>query len=539
MKITPDDLESVNPYLFIKGQGIKDEKGIPLSFRDRPFLVKPLCDMSPLQAWLKGPQIGATITMLIKSFHVAKFGRKDIIYTLPTQSDVNDMAGGKINRLLAQNPVLSDWTKDHDTVEQKNIGDNIIHYRGTFTTKQAMMVSSQLNIHDEVDASNPEVITQYETRQQAEAGGWRWYFSHPSIVGAGIDQYWQKSDQQEWFIKCSSCGEEQFMEWPDSVDQVRKCYQCKYCSAVVTDDQRRQGVSGMNSWRKRYPDAEFVGYHMPQLICPWIPATKVIKDFKEKEPQYFHNFVLALPYADSKSKVTLETIKKLLSGKNERKGRMIFGVDTGIKIRWFKGDMNGGIDMGEVDSYDELQREVDKHKDWIMVIDQGGDIIGVRQFAENNPGKVFLCYFQQDKKSMQLVKWGENDEYGRVMVDRNRLIQLVVDEMNDQRYPLWGTLEKWWNLWLHWSHMFRTVDEDRMGNLVYVWERSDRNDWALAQCYWRVAIDRFAQNESTFEGGSADETVPEAPYRDIHGNMPAPKLTLPAVNSREDDWRYN
>lgn len=532
MKITAEQLEAVNPYLFVKGRGIKNERGIELSFRDRPFMVQILQDMSPNQAILKAPQIGATVLETIKSMWVAKYLQKDIIYTLPTQSDVIEMAGGKINRIIAQNPELQKWTKDHDTVEQKNVDNNIIHYRGTFTKKSAMMVSSQLNVHDEVDASNPEVIIQYETRQQADMGGWRWYFSHPSIVGAGIDQYWQKSDQKEWFIHCSFCNEWQFMEWPDSINQEKSCYQCKFCGAEITDQQRRKG-----EWRKKYPVAEFSGYHIPQLICPWIPASKIIKDFKEKEPQYFHNFVLALPYADNKSKITLDTIQNLLTNETQRKGRIIFGLDTGIKLRWFKGDMNGGIDYGECDTYEELQRECDKHKDWIMVADQGGDIIGMRQFADNNKGKVFLCYFQQDKKSMQIIQWGEREEYGRVMADRNRLIQLVVDEMNDKRIPLQGSLEKWWNMWLHWSHMYRIVDEDRMGNLVYVWQRNDRNDWALAMCYWRVAIDRFADSNAQFIGGEdVDNGIPQAPIRTVDGKMDMFKLTLPESNV-SDDWR--
>ena len=77
------------------------------------------------------------------------------------------------------------------------------------------------------------------------------------------------------------------------------------------------------------------------MICAWVPASKIIKDFKEKEAQYFYNFVLALPYADAKSKVTLDTIKGLLTKENQREGRVIFGVDTGIKIRWVCGDKNG------------------------------------------------------------------------------------------------------------------------------------------------------------------------------------------------------
>jgi len=522
------------PSLWIEKHHIKNEVGIPIEFKDRKFLKAIYDDMSPLQAILKAPQIGLTTTQIIKSLYVAKKLQKQIIYTLPTSEDIKDMAGGKVNRVIAQNPVLLEWVKDHSTVEQKSVGGSIIYYRGTWTSKAAMMVSSDLNIHDETDASNRETIVQYETRLAAKNTGWRWYFSHPSIVGNGIDEYWQKSDMKEWFILCSTCKEWQFMEWPLSVDQQRMCYQCKFCGGIITDQDRREG-----HWRKKFPEAEFSGYHIPQLICPWIPASKIVKDFKEKEAQYFHNFVLALPYADNKSKVTLETIKGLLTDERQYKGRILFGVDTGIKIRWTYGDMNGLIEMGECDNYKELQREVDKHKDWIMVIDQGGDIIGVREFAENNQGKVFLCTFVQDKKSMNLIKWGEGEEYGRVLVDRNRMIQLVVDEMNDKRILLYGNLEKWWNMWLHWSHMYRIVDEDKMGNLVYVWERSDRNDFCLAMVYQRIAYDRFAENESTFEGGSSvDDGVPEAPYRYADGTTDGIKLTMPEITSKSDDWRF-
>lgn len=536
---TNEQLERASPFLFIQLNQIKNERGLPLEWRDHAFLVDILEDMSPLQVWLKAPQIGATVIELIKSFWVGKMKGKDIIYTLPTQGDVNDMAGGKINRILAQNPKLLEWTKDKDTVEQKAVGDNIIYYRGTFTTKAAMMVSSQLNIHDEVDASNPEVITQYETRLQANTQGWRWYFSHPSIVGAGVDIYWQQSSQREWFIHCNNCDEWGFLEWPESVDQEKQEYCCKFCGNTITDDQRRRG-----EWRKKYPDAEFSGWHVSQLMCPWIPATKIIKDFKEKEPQYFHNYVLGLPYADNKSKVTLETIKELLTPNTVRKGRVIFGVDTGIKIRWMCGDENGLFGIGECDSYQELQREVDRYNDWVMVIDKGGDIIGVEQFSLDNKGKVFLCYFQQDKQSLDLIKWHTDDNYGLVSMDRNRLIQLVVDEMNDKRYNLDGDLNKWWPLWTHWQFMYRIIGEDKRGNLTYIWEcnkSSHRNDFALAMCYWRVGKDRFEQNQSSFEGKviNADLTIPEAPYRELDGTMGRLKLTMPEVPSRSEDWRYS
>ena len=226
---------------------LKTSNGLPFEFNNHRFMIDFLDDMSPLQVLLKPPQIGASETEFIKACFVAKKYKKDIIYTLPTQSDVYDMVGGKFNRIIAQNPTLMGWVKDHDSVEQKAVGDSIIYYRGTWTQKAAMMVSSDLNIHDETDASNADVITQYETRLAAKAGGMRWYFSHPSLSGHGVHKFFLLSDQKHWFITCPHCKVEQYLEWnindpkKMSIDIEREIFVCKECKKDITDDDRRRG----------------------------------------------------------------------------------------------------------------------------------------------------------------------------------------------------------------------------------------------------------------------------------------------------------
>ena len=285
--------EELSPSDWVLFHKIKSESGIPLEFTEHNYLRAFVDDMSPLQVMLKAPQIGATVAELIKTFYCANKMGWDIIYTLPTQGDVSDMAGGKINRILAQNPILAKMTKDHDTIEQKSVGKNIIYYRGTFTTKQAMMVSSDLNVHDEVDASNQEVIQQYETRLQAKADGRRWYFSHPQLGGFGVDRYWQQSDKKEWFIKCNECGKEQQLKWPDNVDLVSRSYICSVCKKVLSTESRRCG-----QW-KATSSGIFSGYHISQLMCPWITAEKICVDWETKDKQYFFNYVLGLTYFSS------------------------------------------------------------------------------------------------------------------------------------------------------------------------------------------------------------------------------------------------
>ncbi len=294
------------PTLWILKYKIKNEVGTEIDFTKRKFLWDIYNDLSPKQALLKPPQIGATVMNTLKSLYVAKKLGKQIIYTLPTQGDVQDMVGGSFNRIIAQNPILMEWVKDHDTIEQKTVGESIIFYRGTFTAKQAMMIPSGLNIHDEVDASDPQVITQYETRLQAqEDGGSRWYFSHPSLAGHGVDVYWQKSDMKEWYVKCPHCKHEQTLTFIENVDMTNEVYICYKCKKELPDKVRINGVwknkDGVEWTGQIVGDYEFSGWHVSQLMLWNKSAKDVINAYKDpqKDKQYFYNYVLGLPYIGS------------------------------------------------------------------------------------------------------------------------------------------------------------------------------------------------------------------------------------------------
>ena len=507
------------PTDFIKYHKIKNESGMPIEFDDHAFMMDFYNDMSPLQVMLKAPQIGATVAEIIKTMWAAKKKGWDIIYTLPTQGDVQDMAGGKINRIVAQNPVFNSWVKDHDTVDQKAVGKNIIYYRGTFSQKQAMMVSSDLNVHDEVDASSPEVITQYETRLQAKADGRRWYFSHPSLAGFGVDKFWQQSDKKEWFITCPSCKKEQYLSFPENVDTIQKKYVCSACKEILTQECRRLG-----SWKPTNSGGVFSGYHVSQLMCPWISADKILNDFEQKDRQYFYNYVLGLPYASSDDKIDSQTVlKNVVDEVNDQEEPIVIGVDTGLPIHYLIGNAQGFFHYGECkepsasyDPYDELEGFLKRWKKSIMVADQGGDLIGIRKLQAKYPGRVYLTYYRRDTTQQKMIKWGQGDDYGNVTVDRNRMIQMIVEQLKEiGRIKFCGSKEEWTDFANHFNNIYREFvvarnnigkDDPTLYKNQFVWKRMGPDHFLHTLVYALTALDRFATMKAIIvQPGFVDE----------------------------------
>ncbi len=496
------------PSLWIEKYSIKNEAGLPIEFHNHKFLRDIYDDMSDFQVVLKPPQVGMTVLQIIKTLWCAKKRAWDIIYTLPTATDVNDMAGGKINRIIAQNPILSKWVQDHDTVEQKSVGKQIIYYRSTFVAKAAMMVSSNLNVHDEVDASDASVITQYETRLEAKSDGKRWYFSHPSIAGFGVDIQWQQSDKKEWFITCPHCAHEHIMVYPNCIKNGE--YVCEKCAGILNDEDRIRG-----EWRAT-TEGKFSGYHISQMMCPWISALNIVEKAQDpkKDKQYFANYVLGYPYIGSENKIEPAIVLKNVVGEvNDQTDRIVIGVDTGLPIHFTCMNKTGAFYYGKCknpsdgyDPYDELESFLLRWPNSIIVSDQGGDLVGIRRLQAKYIGRVFLCYYRKDKKGKEMIKWGENNELGIVTVDRNRMISLIVEQLRDiGLIRLNGSQEDWLEFADHFGNIYRELvtvketagkDAHTLYGNEYVWKRSGPDHFVHTLLYALVGLDRFAQDKA-------------------------------------------
>lgn len=483
---------------FIDYYKISNDQGEPLDFTDHAYLWDIYKDLSPYQVVLKAAQIGFSTTANIKALWLAKNKGLDIIYSLPSAADIKDFVAGKTNRLIAHNSILQQWTADKDSIEQKRVGANVIYFKGTWTERAAIATPADLYISDETDRSKQDIVTQYETRLQHSKFGWRWYFSNPSVPGIGVDKYWSMSDQKHWHVKCE-CGKWQYL----TMDNIMIGDPKPYFGCIVC---RRELNRRVGEWRPKYTDRQFSGYWIPLFVSPRISAEYILQKKKDYDEQQFSNFVLGQPYVGRGSVLTKAMfLQNLTSRINPQDTRPIIGVDTGVGINYVVGNSHGVFFYDKSDSYAPLESLMRRWPNAIMVIDQGGDIIGPRKLREQFPNRVFLCFFRQDRKNDELIAW--NDDDGSVTADRNKCIQLVVDEFSEKRIPIYGTEADWYDYWLEWAGMYRTVEENTLGIPVHKWNKpsSGRCDYPFATVYWRIGIDRFMESYSSFHdpaGGS-------------------------------------
>lgn len=484
-------LSERNIHIFLEAYGISNDQGEKLDFKDHAYLWDIYQDFSPKQAILKAAQIGLSTCVNIKALWLAKTKGIDIIYSMPSTADVRQIVASKTNRLIANNPIFQEWTSDKDSIDQKRVGKSVIYYRGTWTETAALAIPADLYISDETDRSKQDIVVQYKTRLQHSKFGWEWYLSNPSAPGNGVDRYWEESDQKFWFIKCF-CGYEWYLTMDNIMyDGSRPYFGCLKCNKELDRHNGR--------WIAKHKGKEISGYWIPLLIVPRYSAQYILDKKKEYSEEQFTNYVLGQPYIGRGNKLTRQMfLQNLVNEVNPRDSTMIIGVDTGIGINYELMNKYGTFFYDKVSSYEPLKKLMRENPTAIMVIDQGGDIVGPRELREMFPNRVFLCFFRADQKNDKLITW-DDDEW-TVVADRNKLIQLCIDEMVSKRSTFFGTEADWNEYMLEWLGMYRTQEETALGTPVFKWNKpsTGRCDYPFAHVYARIGMDRFLDTAATF-----------------------------------------
>lgn len=282
-----------------------------------------------------------------------------------------------------------------------------------------------------------------------------------------------------------------------------------------------------------YDIAEKYGF-LPNVI------KEEIEDDKKRRPVLYKQKWLGEPYVSPNDLLSDVALTKCLSPEvNLQEDRVIIGVDTGHDIYYtlmnkqgvfYHGYCQSPQEMNDpnYDPYIEIERLLIKYTNSILIADQGGDLIGIRKLQQKYPGRVFLVWFVKETRNNKLIRYGENEEYGKVLVDRNRMIQLVVDQINEQRLTFNGSKEDWQPFFEHCLNIYRVKEitgeeNDPQYGWRWVWKRKGPDHWFMSMIYALVGMDRFAQDlaeivkKNSFMEGVKNGMMENTPAQFIRG----------------------
>lgn len=284
----------------------------------RPFLAKVLLNQSKERVIMKSRQVGVTELALGEMTWWVFNSNKSlvIVYAIFTDDKAREISRTRYDYAVKDNPYFAKYINLRNwNVYTKafyiNGKPSYIFFRSAFSSSLGESTSADAVILDEQDRHPVGVLEAFKESLSASNFGYIRYISTPTIPGKGIAELFENSCQYYWFIRCEHCGERQTITYEDNIQQVggpenleelvahrlivpqEDWYRfvCRKCKKELNRMQDGE-------WVAAYPTRkDLVGYHITQLMCPWISATDIIKkrrDYPTKSG--WVNYVLGLPY---------------------------------------------------------------------------------------------------------------------------------------------------------------------------------------------------------------------------------------------------
>lgn len=468
-KLRPEALEP------IKRTMIKSDYESELYARllhHRPFLKQPLRDTHPHQAFEKGRQIGVSELVLCKELHfLATHPGTKSIHTFPRDAQLAQFSVTRIAPAFDESPRMRALIGVPNQVMTKRIGDSYMILRSAWESNLGEGVDADMVILDEKDRMRDKVELAFRESLKSSRHHIMLELSTPSLPGQGIDAPFRDSDQRVWMVKCEKCSDWQEVTWTENIVQVKDVpmgarelqpesyeYRCRKLSCRGPLDRVYSG-----RWVARYPDRHLIrGYHLPQLIAPWLSATQVMQDkinFKWIQP--WLNYVCGLPAAGENVMLTDADFEQACAGHDFVTGRtrdwtqITAGIDWGY-LNWVV--VHGrnvhnqrlyllNIGVFEDDHQEEL-RSVKAVENFLapyqadLVVADAGygkdrNAYLMRKMSPNGEGRFYAQWYNPSQKQSRTFQpeWSDPSR-GRVLVDRTMQIKNICRAIKEREFGI-------------------------------------------------------------------------------------------------------
>lgn len=358
-------------------------KGEHYSFEDHEFQETIARDMQVEVIVRKCSQIGLSeLSVRIALAFCNTMPAFTTIYTLPTSTFARKFAKTRIDPVIMTSPKLSERVhKEMNSSEVKQFVDSFLYIGGTVGANAAISVPADALVHDEVDFSDEEVLSNYESRLTHSKFALKRKFSTPTVSGTGISHEFETSKRHWNFVKCCHCNEQFVPDYfkhvriPDYDGDLRKInednlWQIRWREAYVEcpgcgkepdlGPAHREWVVENNEYQGDKNGYQIQPFDAPKIITP---GQLVRRSTKYARYADFINFNLGLPAEDAEtsfSKAELEDLfKDRLPEYRFSPYVAVMGIDVGLTCHIMVGGLGpeGRMDILHAERCEHTQLE--------------------------------------------------------------------------------------------------------------------------------------------------------------------------------------
>ncbi len=227
-------------------------------------------------------------------------------YVSPTQSQTMRFSKQRLGALIKDSKLFSKAFCSRELVNQVfnrefKTGAHIALGSAFHDADSMRGVSSDRLALDEIQDIMTESIKVLEQTVSASPHRYFLYSGTPKTRSHAIDRYWGSSTQNCWAAKCLACN-----KWNMPLGEANLLPEGLSCSKCRKILDPRNG-----QWVCRFPEATWQGWHISQLMCPWIPWREIWDNYDGPSAyprSTFFNEVLGFSYDIGQSPITQEEV---------------------------------------------------------------------------------------------------------------------------------------------------------------------------------------------------------------------------------------
>jgi hypothetical protein len=536
--------------------------GRPYRFKDHEYQERIMGDESQEVVIRKCSQVGISEMSIRMALGLARLmPAYSVIYTFPTAAFAQKYVKTRVDPVIkGSDDLRAAVSQDMDSSEAKRIGSyGYVYFGGAQSTNAAISVMADHLIHDELDFSDEEVISQFQSRLTHSPFKRKTKLSTPTFPNGPIDTAFQRSRRHWMFVHCEHCNHRFIPDYYQHVhvpgwgrgEELKKItadnlHTTRYQGAYVfcpRCDKAPSLLPAHREWVCENIDDKYLatGYQVQPFDAPNIISTPYLVECSTQYKRLtdFVNFGLGKPDEDAES--GLQPADLDAAGIQMDRSPFtthVIGADQGILCRIMIAGMaeDGTMvvvhtEQVPVQHFKKRYRELCvEYRITAKVVDSQPYVETVMALQEDDPNLYGAFFVRREKLELYATHTREeNEAEGKtamrdVQINRNKALDLLMDDIRTGGVKIRKD-DNWSDVKAQCTDMKRVKMLNSENEFVFNWVKSSKKNehfhMALLYCWIAMKLrgttvggfGRGMPGVSTFKLSDSAQRLPGDPKK--------------------------